>query len=81
VRDCNVSSIPPGWLVAHRLVVRQPGNQEGLQPVPQVQGRCPLTRPAATRLQAFLISFMDVRTGATNVSRRENVELVDSLTT
>jgi hypothetical protein len=50
-----------------------------LQPVPQVQGRCPLTRPAATRLQAFLISFM--RTGAIDVSRKENVELADSLTT
>jgi len=85
VRDCSFPAVLLCLPVAHKcaptgFVARpSPGNQEGLQPVPQVQGRCPLTRPAATRLQAFLISFM--RTGAIDVSRKENVELADSLTT
>lgn len=87
MRDGSFPSALLCSLVAHkcaptRLVARlSPGNQEGLQPVPQVQGRCPLTRPAATRLQAFLISFMHMRVDVIKVSRRENVELVDSLTT
>jgi hypothetical protein len=56
------------------------GNQEGLQPVPQVQGCCPLARPAATRLQAFLISFLHMDADTADVSRYENVDARDPLT-
>ena len=86
MRDCSFPSALLYTRVAHKcastgFAVRLSlGNQEGLQPVPQVQGRCPLTRPAATRLQAFLISFMRKRTDAINVSRKENAALADSLT-
>jgi len=68
-------------LCATALQIAAQGNQEGLQPVPQVQGCCPLTRPAASRLQAFLISLMRMRIDTINRSRNENVDRVDPLTT
>ncbi|MET3654558.1 hypothetical protein [Dyella japonica] len=49
--------------------------------MPQVQGCCPLTRPAASRLQAFLISLKRMRIATINRSRNENVDRVDPLTT
>jgi hypothetical protein len=54
-------------------------NQEGLQPVPQVHGCCPLTRPAAARLQAFLISS-SYRHADAMVGRIENVDATNPLT-
>jgi hypothetical protein len=54
-------------------------NQEGLQPVPQVHGCCPLTRPAAARLQAFLISPTCRHADATT-GRIENADGTNPLT-